>query len=439
MKRTPFCIAQSAVLVCALALAGARLWADDWPQWRGPNRDGVWHETGIIEKFDKPQLDVLWRVPLSSGYCGPTVANGRLYVADRVTSPTQMERVHCFDAETGRRIWSQAYDCPYVRVQYTAGPRASITIDEGRAYCLGTMGHLFCFDAANGDILWSKDPKAEYKVRVPIWGIAAAPLVVDDRVVVHLGGRDGACVVAFDKKTGQEKWRALDDPPSYSAPILIEQAGQRVVVCWTGERVVGLDPLTGALCWEHPYPPRPGHGIQCIATPVLHGDYLFVSSFFEGSLLLKLDQSKLAVEPVWRRMGQSERNTDSLHCCISTPVLLGDCIYGVDSYGELRCLELLTGNRVWESLEAVPQDRWSTIHFIQNGDKVWMFNERGELIISRLSPQGFEEISRAQLIKPTTAQLPRRGGVCWTHPAFANRRVYVRNDEELVCADLSAK
>ena len=117
----------------------------------------------------------------------------------------------------------------------------------------------------------------------------------------------------------------------------------------------------------------------------------------------------------------------------------GDYIYGVDSYGELRCLDLATGNRVWESLAAVPKARWATIHFVENGDKIWMFNERGELIISRLSPSGFEEISRAMLIDPTLDQLRQRGGVCWAHPAFANRHVFARNDKELVCADLTAK
>jgi hypothetical protein len=118
--------------------------------------------------------------------------------------------------------------------------------------------------------------------------------------------------------------------------------------------------------------------------------------------------------------------------------MLGDHVYGVDSYGELRCLEAQTGERVWESREAVPRARWATIHFIKNGDRVWMFNERGQLLISRLSPKGFEEISRAQLIQPTTGQLPERGGVCWSHPAFAYGSVFARNDGELVCASLKA-
>ena len=216
------------------------------------------------------------------------------------------------------------------------------------------------------------------------------------------------------------------------------QAGKRVLVCLTGERIVGLDPLSGNLYWQHPF--EPVEMVISIPTPVFENNHLFVSSFYDGSLLLKVNPDELSVEKLWRYRGQSERNTDSLHCCISTPVLQGDYIYGVDSYGELRCLDLKTGDRIWESLDAVPKDRWSNIHMVRHEDKIWMFNERGELIISKLSPQGFHEISRTKLIEPTTGQLKRGGkGVCWSHPAFANRHIYIRNDRELVCADLSVK
>jgi hypothetical protein len=156
-------------------------------------------------------------------------------------------------------------------------------------------------------------------------------------------------------------------------------------------------------------------------------------------MLLKLgDSTEPTAEKIWRRKGFDEKRTDALHSIISTPLWLGDCVYGVDSYGELRCLDAKTGDRVWEDLTATPPARWSTIHFVVNGERVWMFNERGELIIAKLSPSGYEEISRAKLISPTTEQLRQRGGVCWSHPAFADRSVFARNDEELVCGNLSA-
>lgn len=426
-------IAASCALI--LALPGTTLRADDWPQWRGPGRDGVWRESGIVKRFAKPNLDILWRTPIAGGYSGPTVASGRVYVTDRVIKPEQVERIHCFDAKTGKNIWSHSYECSYRDVGYDAGPRACVLIDAGRAYSLGAMGNLFCLDASDGKVLWQKNLNAEYKIRMPIWGIAASPIVDGDLLITHIGGEDNACLVAFNKETGSEVWRALSDNASYSAPRIIEQAAKRVLICWTGERIVGLDPQTGKLHWQHPFEQR--RMIINIADPVIHRDMLFLTNFFDGSLLLKLRQDKLAVEKIWRQMGEDEKNTKALHSIISTPFIRGDHIYGCCSYGQLRCLDLMTGERVWESLDAVPKARWATIHFIETGNNVWMFNERGELIIADLSPSGFREISRAKLIDPTTSQLPRRGGVCWSHPAFADKHVYARNDNELLCANLA--
>jgi len=419
-------------------LFNIQVFAADWPQWRGENRDGIWREKGIVQKFQHEQLPICWRVKIANGYSGPTVAKGRVYITDLLTSPNKVERIHCFDAMTGDEIWSHAYESNYKKVGYPNGPRASVTVNDGRAYSLGSMGHLFCLDAAKGNVLWSKDLYTEYKIRMPIWGIAASPLVEKGLVILQIGGADNACLLAFDKVTGKEKWRALNDKASYSAPIIIMQAGKRVLVCLTGERIVGLNPLSGNLYWQHPF--EPVEMVISIATPVFENNHLFVSSFYDGSLLLKVNPDELSVEKLWRRRGQSERITDSLHCCISTAVLQGDYIYGVDSYGELRCLDMKTGDRIWESLDAVPKDRWSNIHMVRHEDKIWMFNERGELIISKLSPKGFHQISRTKLIEPTTGQLKRGGkGVCWSHPAFANKHIYIRNDEELVCADLSVK
>ena len=418
-----------------VAVLAASACGDDWPQWRGPNRDGVWRETGLVDKFAGKELKVAWRQPISSGYSGPTVAGGRVFVTDRQVEPKQTERVLCFDEKTGKPLWTHTYDCAYEKVGYTAGPRASVTIDDGRAYALGSMGHLHCLDAASGKVLWSKDCNELYKIRMPIWGIAASPLVDGNLVIVQIGG-EGACLVAFDKRTGEEKWRVLDDNASYSAPIIVEQAGKRVLVCWTGDSVAGLDPQSGQTFWKHPF--KPAKMVINIATPVLDDGRMFLTSFYDGAMLLRLPKDSLAVEPIWSRSGRDEMHTDALHSIISTPYFDGDYIYGVDSYGEFRCLDAKTGDRVWESLEPTPKSRWSTIHMVKNGDRMWMFNERGELVIARLSPRGYEEISRAKLIAPTKVQLSMRGGVCWSHPAFADRHVFARNDEELVCASVAA-
>jgi outer membrane protein assembly factor BamB len=355
---------------------------------------------------------------------------------DRQTGPGEGERVLCFDWQTGKPLWNHRYECAYERVSYPAGPRASVSIDDGRAYALGTMGHFHCLDAATGQVLWKRDFRAEYQARVPIWGISAAPLVHGELVILQIGGANGACLVGLDKKTGTERWRALDDPASYSAPILIDQAGRRVLVVWTGTSLAGLDPASGQLFWKHPAPQR--RMIINVPTPVVDRDRLLVSSFWDGSILLRLRQDVPAVEQLWERRGPSEMKTDALHAMISTPILDGDFIYGVDSYGELRCLDAKTGDRVWENLTAVPKARWATIHMVRNGQRIWMFNERGEMIISELSPRGFREISRAKLLDPTTEQLAQRGGVCWSHPAYAYKHVFARNDRQLVCASLAA-
>jgi len=425
-------------LIAMLIILGSHslLLAADWPQWRGPYRDGIWREGGIVKRFWTEQLPFRWRATISNGYSGPTAAEGYVYVTDRITTPSQAERVHCFDAMTGVKIWSHVYECEYEQIDHRNGPRAAVTVNDGRAYSLGAMGHLFCFDATSGRILWTRDLRREYKIRMPEWGIAASPVIEDKLVIVPVGGQN-ACLVAFNRITGEEVWRALDDRAGYAAPIVIEQAGRRVVVCWTGERVVGVDVLTGTLHWQHAFPPA--RMIHNIATPVFENNHIFVSGFFDGSLLLRIHPDEMAVQKVWQRRGSSEKDTDSLHCCISTPILQGDHIYGIDAYGELRCLDIHTGDRIWESRSVVPPARWATAHMVRHEEQVWMFNERGDLIISRLSPEGYEEVSRAKLIEPTEGQLNQRGGVCWTHPAFAYRHIYARNDKELICVDLSVE
>ncbi|MFC1764747.1 PQQ-binding-like beta-propeller repeat protein [Planctomycetota bacterium] len=420
------------LIVSGPALVGSA----DWPQWRGPQRNGTWTEAGIVDRFTDTNPESRWQMPVGPGYNGPTVADGRVFVMDRLTEPHAAERIHCFAADTGHSLWIHTYPCVYTKVGYPAGPRAAVTIEQGRAYSLGAMGDLFCLDAGTGQVYWHQDLKKQFNIGIPTWGVSAAPLVWRDLLIIQAGGRDGACLVALDKKTGSEKWRALDDKASYVAPMIIEQAQQPVLVCWSGTQVSGLNPTTGTVHWQIPF--KPIRMVIGIADPVYWQEHLFVSGFFDGSLLIKLHPNELQAEQVWHRRGKDERSTDALHCCISTPVIQDGHVYGVDSYGELRCLELASGDRVWESQAPMPKERWANIHMVQRDGQVWMFTERGDLLITELSPQGYQEISRTHLIDPTTVQLKRKGGVgvCWSHPAFAQQSVYVRNDQELRCFSL---
>lgn len=430
-------VARSISLAASAAiLFGSPARGEDWPQWRGINRDGVWHETGIVQKFAAPQLKPTWRVEIGSGYCGPTIAAGRVYVMDRIQTPTSTERVHCFDEKTGDKVWSYSYECPYGRIGYSAGPRASVSIDNGKAYALGSTGKLHAFDAASGKVLWEKDLDKQFQIQMPIWGISASPLVFENLVILHIGG-EGACIVALNKDSGEEAWRALNDRAQYSAPIIVQQAGEAVAICWTGDSVAGLAARTGKVLWRYEWKPR--NMPIGVATPVVEKDQVFFTSFYDGSLMLRLLPDKTEAEKVWQIIGRNEQNTLALHSIIATPVFENGFLYGTDSYGELRGLDAKTGDRLWENLTAVPKARWSTIHFVKNGDRYFMFNERGELLIGKLSPQGFEEISRAKLLEPTLDQLRQREGVCWSHPGFANKHIFARNDKELVCASLAAE
>ncbi len=421
-----------AIAVCVTLARG-----EDWPQWRGPARDGRWQAEGIVEQLPDGQLPLTWSVPIGSGYSGPTVSDGLVYVTDRQGAADKMtERVLCLDSSNGSIVWKHEYPVTY-KIDYTAGPRASVTIDGGTAYSVGAMGHFFAFEARSGKLLWQHDLNDEYDINMPAWGIAASPLVYQDLVIQQVGGSKGACLVAFDRASGKEVWRALDERAAYSSPIILRQANEDVLVAWTGESLSGLSPRTGKVYWREPMlPSRMPIGI---ASPSVDKDLVFVSSFYDGSLMVRLMKDKLAIEKVWRIVGPTEQKTESLHAMIGTPIVSDGYVYGVDSYGEFRCLNAETGARIWESQAAVPRDRWSTIHMVRRADKVWMFNERGELLITKLSPTGLEILDRCQLIEPTTKQLPRRGGVCWTHPAFAEQSIFVRNDERLIKASLRAK
>ncbi len=430
----PYLILQISALIFTGLFTAGLPGSGEWPDWRGKNREGSWDEIGIVKKFNNSTIPLKWSIPCGPGYSGPTVAGGKVYLTDLTLKPEASERVICVDANNGKTIWTFRYVSRYGNVGYPNGPRASVVISEGKAYSLGTMGHLFCFDAQNGKVLWQLDIDGKYGIKMPIWGIAATPLIYKNKIILQIGGANGASVLALDKNSGKELWRSMDDRISYSAPVLIQQAGKPVVVIWTADNLNGLDPETGKIYWKVPFAVKMGMGIS---TPVLYKDYLFVSCFYSGSLLVKLSRQTLTAQKVWLRAGESEYKTDALHCVINTPLIKNGFIYGVDSYGELRCLKLETGDRVWEDLSAVKKNRWANIHFIGHEQHTWMFNEHGELLITELSPQGLNIISRSKLIDPTTGQLNRNGtGVTWSHPAFAYGCVFARSDSRLVCAYL---
>ncbi len=416
--------------------------ADDWPEWRGPGRRGVWAEEGILETFPSQGLAVLWRAPVKKGYAGPAVADGRVFVTDweETGGHGGLERALCLEAATGKLLWSHAWKADYGGLNRPYGPRATPTVDGERIFALGAMGALWCLETATGRPLWSKAFDRDYEAAAPMWGTASAPLVDGPRLISLVGGGDGTQLIAFDKRTGEERWRTAvsDGEPGYSAPILIEAGGVRQLIVWHPKAVAAFNPETGVRYWEQPFEVRSG---LAVATPVVEGRRLLVSAFYNGSMLLELDAAQPAARVLWQGLSSSEIKTDGLHSLISTPAVVDGAIYGVCSYGQLRALELETGRRLWETFKATEHARWASAFLVRHRDRFFINNDRGDLILARLTPRGYQEIARTRLIQPTTPDAGRRqlgDRVNWVHPAYADRKIFTRNDEVIVCASLAA-
>jgi len=429
----------------ATLLAATVATADDWPQWMGKNRDDVWAETGVLEKFPDGGLKFLWRKPVHGGFAGPAVAAGRVYVTDyqraegdAAPSPSKRnalkgkERVLCLDAKTGDEVWKHEYDRDYA-VSYPAGPRCTPTVDGGNVYTLGAMGDLLCLDAAKGSVIWSKNLPEAYKAPVPLWGYAGHPLVHKGLLLCTVGG-EGSAVVAFDKSTGKEVWKALDSPEiGYSPPTLIEAGGTTQLVVFTGKGLHGLDPDTGKVHW---FEPLATAFSMAIMAPRKGGDFLFAGGHNGRSIGLKLDPGKPAVTKAW----QGSRTT-GLAPVSGTPFVEDGVAYGIDSDGVFRAMRIATGERLWAtSRPVIGKDDGNAVEgatFVtKNGNRFFLFGENGDLVIARLSAEKYDEVSRAKLIDPVGVGLGRK--VVWSHPAYADRCVFARNDKEIVCASLAA-
>ena len=410
----------------------------DWPQWRGVRRDGIWRETGILDKFAGETIPLRWKVSIGAGYSGPTVAAGRVYVMDYLKDKAH-ERVLCLDAKAGAIVWEVPYVCSYEDFTYEAGPRASVTVHDGKAYALGAAGHLHCLDAVSGQTIWRRDLRREYAIRMPKWGIAAHPIIEGDLLITQISGAGEACVVALAHTTGKERWKAFPDEASYAPPIAIEQAGRRLIVMALGFRLVAFDPANGNLQWSHDQP-KSSWPIS-IPAPVVQGDLMFFSTAHAGSALFRLAPDRLAIEVIWER-GRRPKTDDTLTPVIPDPLVINGLVIGVQTDGELRCLDLMTGKRQWETIEPMPKAWHASMHLVragETGDRAWIFTEQGNLILARLNAEGYHELTRARLLEPTPEQGPRGRMVTWSHPAFAYRHIFARSDRELVCADLSAE
>jgi outer membrane protein assembly factor BamB len=422
--------------------------ADDWPQWMGANRDDIWTEKGLIETFPEGGLTFLWRKPISGGFSGPAVAGSKVYVTDYVRSagddkpaPTRRndlqgkERVFCLDAKTGDEVWRHEYDCNYT-ISYPAGPRCTPTVTGGKVYTLGAMGDLFCLDAATGGVIWSKNLPTAYNAPLPLWGYAGHPLVYKNLLVCMAGGENSA-VVALNKETGKEVWRALSTREiGYSPPTLIEAGGTTQLLIFHGKSLNSLNPDTGRLYWTEPLATSFS---MAIMAPRKGGDFLFAGGHRGKSLGLKLDDSKPAVTIAWKGS-----RTVGLAPVSGTPFVENGVAYGIDGNGLFRAMRVATGERLWSTSKPVngrdgerrgPNEGATFV--TKNGDRFFIFGENGDLVIAKLSPDKYNEVSRTKLLDPVGVGLGRQ--IVWSHPAYADQCVFARNDKEIVCASLAAE
>lgn len=430
-----------AAFACLL-VSSAAVSADDWPHWMGPTRNNVWHETGIVEKFPEGGPKVVWRAPVAGGYSGPAVASGRVFCTDYSTkvdlgegnferkAGDGVERVFALDEKTGNLLWEHKYPVRYT-ISYPQGPRCTPTVDGDKVYFLGAEGNLVCCEAAAGKIVWQKDLKKDYNTKSALWGYAAHPLI-DGQKLITLAGGEGSHVVALDKATGKELWKADSHPSNdgqgYTPPSIIEAAGVRQLLVAAPDAVKALDPETGKRLWATPYEASNG---SIIMTPVRSGDHLFVAGYSDKNLMLKLTADKPGVEVVWK-----DKKKWAMSPINVQPFEEKGVIYGFDQNGRAYAIEVPSGKRLWETDEIVGGAPGSATAFIvKNGDRFVFYTEKGEIVFGRLSPKGFEEIDRAKVLDPTGAAFGRK--VSWCMPAFANKRMYVRNDKELICVDLA--
>jgi outer membrane protein assembly factor BamB len=416
MSRPALCLA----VVLALTPA-ARAGKDaPWPQLLGPGRNGLSADTGLnLDWADHPPR-VLWKVALGSGFSSLAVLDDRL-----ITQAKKGERDHvvCLSTADGKELWSYDAAPSYLdRQRHGAGPRATPTVAGDRVYCLFPMGELVCLKTADGAKVWQTNilEASGTKNRageVYYWGLSASPLVEGDLVIVQPGGDKDNSVVAFDRRTGKKVWGVAGDPSAYGSPIVIEAAGRRQIVCPTGKSILGVDPK-GELLWRYEF----GNPFDATcATPVWADGLLFVSAAYGvgcAALEIAADGDKVVVKEKWR-------NKD-LQNLMATSIVQDGCIWGC--HGDLgarflRCLDLKTGKVKWE--RRLDRDRWS---FVAAEKRLICVGERGGVYLVEADPEKY--VARGELKDLLTYK-------AWAMPALANRRLYLRDEKQLVCVDLA--
>jgi len=420
--------------------------ADDWPAWMGADRDGVYRESGIVKSIPESGLKVKWRKPIAEGYAGPAVADGRVVVFDYVKTEGDVvndpgkrvqlqgaERITALDASTGNLLWQRSYKCPY-SISYPAGPRCTPTIDEERVYTLGAEGNLQCRSMADGEIVWQVSMKEKFNAEILIWGQSSHPLVDGDLLYTMVGGK-GQGIVAFNKMTGDVVWKALDTEAGYCPPSIVEVGGVRQLIAFHPKGVASLNPADGKKYWELPIEPLYQ---MSIARPMIDGNLMYASGIKNASLMIELDTEKPGAQELWRGNPKN-----SIFSANATPLFVDGVLYGTDCrIGCLFAVDAKTGERLWQTFEATRPDEKRKVNHgtgfvtrIGDTDTYFIMSEIGDLVMAKMTRKKFESLGRFHVLEPTGEAFGR--DVVWSHPAYAQRTLFARNDKEIVAVDLT--
>ena len=411
MRKTPFLYSIPTLL--SVGLAGAFLLpfstkGDDWPQWRGPERNGISKETGWLAKWPAEGPKKLWEVEVGKGYSSMSVSLGRIYTMGNVNDT---DAVSCFDAETGKPLWKHEYPCPAEDPNGFLGTRCTPTVDGDRVYTVSREGDFFCFNEETGNVIWSKDFKKDFGGVVPKWGYAGSPLIEKGWVLAEVSSPNGASVVAFDKLTGAVVWKNGNDRAGYSSLIAFDNGGERCFAQFSTDHIIGRRMKDGSELWRLPW--KTSYGVNA-ATPIIEGDQMFLSSGY-GFGCARLKIAPTGATEVWRNKNMRNHANSS--------VLVDGNLYGYDD-SELKCLDWKTG-----------EVRWATKAYgkgslmVADG-KLILYGQNGLLGIAEASPEAFKPISSFQAMG---------GKNTWAPPVLANGRIYVRSLDKLAAFDVKGK
>jgi outer membrane protein assembly factor BamB len=417
------CRVMVVIVASVLLLTTARTFGDDWPQWRGPNRDGISKETGLLQEWPKDGPKLLWQIKdLGGGYGAPSVVGGRIFVM--ASKGVAEESVKALEVKDGHALWSTPIGKvgnPNQQPNYP-GARSTPTVDGERVYALGSDGNLVCLDAESGKVQWQKNLRTDFGGKPGIWAYAESPLVDGDRVICTPGGAE-ATIVALDKKNGDVIWKSAipgGDAAGYASAIAIDAGGVRQYVAYTAGGLFGVDAKTGKLLWQ--YARTKGQMGMSILTPVAHDGIVYSGAARVGGGAVKLSAGqagKVTAEPLYFDM--------KLPTAIGGAVLVGDYLYGSGSQ-TLVCADFNTGQIKWSNRSAAP----GAVCYADG--RLYLHGENGEVVLVEATPDAYREHGRFTPPNP-----PKRGGAmekAWAYPVIADGKLYIRDTECLWCYEI---